>query len=148
MERYLDRYLADNETIDHIDCNPLNNDIKNLRILNRSDHAKLDVKRVKSQSFICPVCQKEFTLSGKKLHNCIQNRKKGKQGPFCSKSCAGKYGTNIQHKKFKKLPVLKCVPEYTTNKQLGASSMETSRMNGANSGKPSVNGDGNPELDK
>jgi hypothetical protein len=78
MERYLDRYLADNETIDHIDCNPLNNDIKNLRILNRSDHAKLDVKRVKSQSFICPVCQKEFTLSGKKLHNCIQNRKKGK----------------------------------------------------------------------
>jgi len=37
---------------------------------------------------------------------------------------------------------------YTTNKQLGASSLETTRMDGANSGKPSVNGDGNPELGK
>ena len=51
---------------------------------------------VKSETFICPLCKKEFTLEGRKLKDAKQNIKKGKAGPFCSKRCSGLYGKRIQ----------------------------------------------------
>lgn len=53
------RQLTEEETVDHIDKNPLNNELSNLQILSRSDHAKLDVKRRKSVIVNCTVCNKE-----------------------------------------------------------------------------------------
>lgn len=50
----------------------------------------------KTQKFICPLCKKEFELEGRKLKDALQNQKKGKAGPFCSKQCAGKYGKLVQ----------------------------------------------------
>lgn len=41
MESYLGRKLRSNEIVHHIDGNKLNNDISNLCILSRSEHAKL-----------------------------------------------------------------------------------------------------------
>lgn len=91
MEKHLDRYLdPDLETIDHIDNNFNNNDLSNLRILTRVEHCSLDALRVKSQIFICSMCNTNFTLSGKKLNDAFQNRLKGHSGPYCSRSCAGK----------------------------------------------------------
>lgn len=146
VEVYRDKYLADDETVDHIDGNPLNNDIANLQVLNRPAHATLDAKRIKPQRFKCPMCGEYFTLSCKKLNNAIQNRKKGKAGPFCSKSCAGKYGAKVQHGEQSVLPVVLIQPSYTTHKHSGAFMMETHKVNTANSGKPSDNTNGNPEL--
>jgi endogenous inhibitor of DNA gyrase (YacG/DUF329 family) len=45
-----------------------------------------------TQTFVCPICQKEFILEGRKLKDAKQNQKRGKAGPFCSKKCAGVYG--------------------------------------------------------
>ena len=94
MEVHLDRYLTNEETVDHIDYNPQNNDISNLRIVNRSEHCSDDAKRLAEQEFICPYCGKKFILSGKRLHNRIVNQnRKGREnmtGPYCSKSCASK----------------------------------------------------------
>ena len=39
----------------------------------------------------------------KEPHDLRGNSKQGKAGPFCGKSCAGKYGTEIQNKRMKKL---------------------------------------------
>jgi hypothetical protein len=94
----LDRYLNINETIDHIDNDVQNNQLSNLRIMDRKDHVKNEIKRRDSCEFICPMCKKSFILSGKKLYDCERNRKKLKTtGPFCSKSCAGFYGASVQN---------------------------------------------------
>ncbi len=103
----LGRYLKPNETIDHIDGDFTNNDQTNIQILDRSEHVTNDVRRCKSQKFICPTCSIEFVLSDRKLHDAIQNRKqKQSVGPFCSRSCAGKYGKYVQLTSNK----LQCVP--------------------------------------
>ncbi len=116
VECSLNRYLDADETVDHIDCNIDNNSIENLRVLKRKYHASIDVKRLKSSKFVCPWCNKTFVLEGNKLHNAKCNRTKGKAGPFCSKSCAGKYGTHIQAGG-DTLPINQITVEYTTLKQ-------------------------------
>jgi hypothetical protein len=112
MQEHIKRFIIEPYTIDHIDSNPLNNEISNLRIIKRTKHTKTDVLRLKPQSFICGVCKVEFILKGKKLHDAYENRKKGKKGPFCGRSCAGKASHNIN--KYKTLKVTK---KLITNKQ-------------------------------
>ena len=74
-------------------------------------------------------------MVGKKLHDAIQYRKQGKAGPFCSKSCAGKYGKSIQLGA-EKLPVEELIPTYTTNKHLQSLHGETHEVDAAKTGKP------------
>jgi hypothetical protein len=113
MEQHLNRHLTDDETVDHIDCNVQNNELSNLRILNRDEHARIDAIRLNKQDFRCPMCNRDFSLDGKRLHDTILNRKKNKAGPFCSRKCAGKYGKNIQNGS-EKLEVITIIPSYTT----------------------------------
>jgi len=113
MQEYIGRLIEEPETIDHIDGNPLNNTVENLRIVNRSKHVSLDVKRVKAQEFKCGVCGTNFILESSKLNDAVQNRKKGHTGPFCSRSCAGKASHNPE--KYSTLIINK---EYYTNKSL------------------------------
>lgn len=92
MENYLGRYLEKDETVDHIDKNPLNNDISNLQVLKRSEHASLDAIRRGDLRVKCHYCGKEFVINGIKQSQ--SNRKR--TGYFCSKRCVGKYGKSIQ----------------------------------------------------
>lgn len=128
MEQHLGRYLTNQETVDHIDCNPLNNEISNLRILSRVEHASIDAKRLKTQNFKCPICNNDFSLSGRKLHDSLLNRRNGKAGPFCSRICAGKYGKNVQNGQ-DKLVVVSTVPLYTSLKLDESLQLETSEVN-------------------
>lgn len=95
MEIHLDRYLEENETIDHIDGNFLNNDLSNLRVLDRRQHCKEDALRNEDIEVECACCHKIFTIKGTCLVG--RNRKdKHQSGYFCSKTCRGKYGKEIQ----------------------------------------------------
>ena len=97
LEKYLNRYLTDTETVHHRDGNPLNNDIENLEVLERKIHCAKDVIRNRPVRFACPECGKEFILEGKRLCDAISNRKRHRAGPFCNKHCAGKYGAKVQN---------------------------------------------------
>lgn len=116
MEQHLGRKLdPDLETVDHIDKDFTNNDLSNLQILSRPKHAELDAKRVKMVEFTCPECG---GLGSQRPRNIDHNRRRGKVGPFCSRSCAGSNSQKRQKGLVSVLP-WSYVPvkrEYYTNK--------------------------------
>jgi len=89
LEQHLNRELLPEETVDHIDNDFTNNQIENLQVLSLSENSKKQHKDFprKTITFFCPHCNKEVTKWDNEVKG---NRKKGKAGPFCSRSCAGK----------------------------------------------------------
>lgn len=94
MEGYLQRKLRPNETVNHINRDFTDDRLCNLEVLDRSEHAKLDAKRVKWVTFICEWCGELGSQQGCDLDG---NERQGKAGPFCSRACAGSYGADIQN---------------------------------------------------
>ena len=78
VETYLDRTLKSDEVVDHIDGDFLNNDLSNLRIVDRSTHTKSHKNLKVIQYKTCVVCGKEF------------QSKDGRRITCGSKSCIGK----------------------------------------------------------
>lgn len=120
MELQVGRKLDPNlETIDHIDSNFENNDMNNLRIVPRDQHSADDTRRVKHVKFTCAWCDKEFERSPRLVRD---KARKNKAGPFCSRTCAGKYSRMLQLKLIDKLD---CQPiidsEYYKRKYVVAS---------------------------
>lgn len=105
MECHLGKFLEPGESVDHIDRDFTNDNLDNLRVVNHSKHASDDTRRLVPQTFTCGYCNKDFVLSGNKLSRAIDNRRKGKAGPFCNRSCAGKYGAAVQNGRIEKLKV-------------------------------------------
>lgn len=95
MEMHLERYLEKDETVDHIDGNPLNNELSNLRVLNRQKHCSNDCIRNNSIIVTCTYCGKTFEIEGSKI-NSRNRRDRHQSGYFCSRRCSGKYGKEIQ----------------------------------------------------
>jgi len=94
MENHLGRYLENNEEVHHIDENSLNDSIDNLEIRNATEHRQYHQLKdgISIEFFLCPNCNKSFELSGKRLNNSVQSkRRRNSLGPFCSRSCAGKF---------------------------------------------------------
>ena len=58
MEVHLGRYLEKDETVHHIDGNPLNNDISNLTVIDRAEHANNDAIRNKNITVILKINNK------------------------------------------------------------------------------------------
>lgn len=91
MEMYLGRLLSTEEEVDHIDNDYRNNHISNLQLLSTKDNRIKEMNRthrtLKMFSGTCPICSIVFQ---KPLNQVKGNLKKGKAGPFCSRSCAGK----------------------------------------------------------
>ncbi len=102
--------LKDNETVDHIDRNPLNNSSENLQVLSRSDHGKLDAKRRMPILKHCTWCDKEFEVTSSQLNP-------GRNGWFCSRSCSGSYGAAIQNGRCEVADEKEFEPLYYTNKE-------------------------------
>ena len=81
-------------------------DNNNLQVLTKEEHDKLHGERNRKyydKTMICPWCGKEFLWAAyqqQKFHSNMSRTKPrthhslGK--PFCSKSCAGKYGKFVQ----------------------------------------------------
>ena len=75
--------------VHHINENKLDNRLENLEAVTRSNHINIHKKSVEYQKCICPWCNKEFVASVRRVKG--NQRNQGKAGPFCGKSCAGKY---------------------------------------------------------
>lgn len=109
LEKSIGRLLSNDEQVDHIDGNPLNNEISNLQILHIGEHQYLDAYRNEDVSAICTYCGKEFIIKGSTLYG--RNRKDRHQsGYFCSRKCCGKYGKEIQNKEREHSVVERIIP--------------------------------------
>lgn len=89
MEQYLNRKLLDDECVDHINEDFTDDRIENLQLLTREQNAakNMATRPAKIYKFICTICGK---AAEKRLNQVVSNWNKGRDGPFCSRSCAGK----------------------------------------------------------
>ena len=127
VEKYLDRYLDHDETVDHIDGNFNNNELSNLRVVLRNQHAKSHTSSRVLVNKKCCICGKEFTTTNNKRITCG------------SKSCRGKCAHINDYNKGNSL--LREKNELISNRSLVE---EIQSVEGANSGKLLV---GNPEQE-
>jgi hypothetical protein len=103
IEQQLGRRLNINETIDHIDGDITNDNISNLQILNRIDHVTKDIIRNKPIELNCVFCNNVVILDTSAKQSAYNRHKRqGKAGPFCSRTCSGKYGQLVQTNKISK----------------------------------------------
>lgn len=101
MELYLDRYLNDKEEVHHIDGDVENNALSNLEIRLHGEHQRFHASKLEAKKFVCLQCNKEFILEGKKLSSYLRNLRRkntNNTGPYCSKSCACRYGSKGHRK--------------------------------------------------
>ena len=94
VEAHIGRRLLPNETIDHDDRNFENNSIDNLKVKDRKQHGKDDAIRAKTEPVACPWCGTMFEPSRNSRSK--RNRVLNIAGPFCSRTCSGKYGKSVQ----------------------------------------------------
>jgi len=78
-------------TVDHIDDDKTNDVIENLQLLSVAENARKAFasgkRKAKMFEFICPVCSNPALKS---LPQVLHNWKLGKDGPYCSRQCAGR----------------------------------------------------------
>lgn len=97
MEQHLGRKLADDEEVHHKDGDPLNNELDNLEIKNGSEHRREHKTKYHDTVFKCIECGREFPVTGIQVRRFFSKQRNSTQtGPFCSRSCSGKYGQRKQ----------------------------------------------------
>ncbi len=99
MEVHVGRLLEEDEIVHHIDRDFTNDDINNLEIKPRKDHAREHaIKYPETIEIDCLYCSLAITLTRKQQRQLASNTKnEGTAGPFCSPKCSGKYGTKVQY---------------------------------------------------
>lgn len=100
MEQHIDRKLNPDEEVHHIDEDKTNDVIKNLEIINSTNHRRHH-NPFKYQDTIekCYICGKNFNVTAKQHRAKFteRNRKPNSIGKyFCSRRCSGIYGKQIQ----------------------------------------------------
>lgn len=99
MEKELERELLPDEHVHHMDLNPLNNDITNLRVMTNSEHAAQHMRKYHDVTAICGWCGKEFMWTALQQQRFYSERRTGRhhsEMPFCSRECSGRYGRQKQ----------------------------------------------------
>lgn len=87
MEEYLGRELLPEEQVDHINDDPTDDRIENFQLLTHTENNR---KSAHTETVLkgCPVCGRVFEMPMRtfRANQLVQK----KQGPYCSKQCAGK----------------------------------------------------------
>lgn len=89
VENHIGRLLTISEVVHHKDGNKHNNDIDNLEIMLRADHARLHLSTGRTYKKLkCPVCDSFFMKEARLIKENIKSK--------CSRRCNGIASRNIQ----------------------------------------------------
>jgi HNH endonuclease len=90
MEEHLGRPLDRNlETVDHKNGDKTDDSLENLQLLTRAANASKDAKTTEMIGCECPVCGRSFSTPARYVRR--NQNTLNKEGPFCSRSCVGKW---------------------------------------------------------
>jgi len=78
--------------IPHKNEDPTDNRLENLEIIEHSKHVSEHQTPAEMYKFTCPECGKRAEIPLSRFRG---NAKQNKAGPFCGRSCAGKYSKKI-----------------------------------------------------
>ena len=93
MEKSLGRKLDSSELVHHKDGNKQNNSIYNLEIKSKAEHINHHRKQIEWTTIVCVECGNTKKVMAKDE----RRRQKDKMnGPFCGKSCVGKWCRRLQ----------------------------------------------------
>jgi len=111
IEKHIKRKLKPNEIVHHINGNPNDNDLKNLKITTIKKHNKHHhcIKRIK---IYCDFCKKEILLR-EKSYNWKKNN--GQKKFFCSRDCLFE-NLKIMNNKIRKFKNMDYIIELKLNK--------------------------------
>lgn len=96
MEKHLGRKLAKKEVVHHKDGDPTNNNVSNLEVMSSSDHARLHSLE-RPRAFVTLRCLQCGCVFSREANKESHNRKQGKKGPYCGKSCAGRASSCVSY---------------------------------------------------
>lgn len=102
LEEKLGRELHHDEQVHHIDENPLNNSLDNLKVKMLREHQREHMTKYFDKEMECYLCGKTFiwTAEQQRKHYGNYGRKSRnvelRGHPFCSKKCVGIYGQRVQ----------------------------------------------------
>ena len=94
MEKHLKRKLTRNEVVHHINEDPSDNRIENFEIKTRRKHTSDHAPAPEMALILCAECGEEAVVRAYQIRHNQTNQ--GKAGPFCGRSCAGRYGQRLQ----------------------------------------------------
>ena len=107
MEEKIGRRLKENEQVHHLNEDVSDNSPDNLDIELLGEHQKMHAnvfRKYYDTIAICAYCHNEFLWTADAQRNFDRRRSKLYKrnlpmqfGPFCSKKCSGKFGTDIQY---------------------------------------------------
>jgi len=88
MEEHLGRKLDSIELIHHKDGDKRNNIIANLELTNKKKHINIHRKKTEWVTIQCILCKRPFKVEARVAR---WRKRRQKAGPFCGKSCVGKW---------------------------------------------------------
>lgn len=91
MEAHLGRSLRTTEIVHHKNKNKQDNRTDNLEITSKRKHAQHHAAEDRPEEIVSLVCSLCGATFERLARNERHNRKMGKTGPFCGKSCAAKW---------------------------------------------------------
>lgn len=94
MANHLGRDLGTDEVVHHADENKANNDLPNLRLMLRPDHARGHAKPPTIERLTCEWCGVAFEREIRQINH---KRARGQMTFFCSRSCSVKHQMHVRY---------------------------------------------------
>lgn len=92
LEIKLGRKLRSWETVDHIDEDKTNDRYSNLQLMALKNNAYKSARKLVPKTVRCAECRHKITLTKAQR----ERRSAKKAGPFCSRTCSGRYGAQVR----------------------------------------------------